>query len=276
MSPGLIFLAAVAIYPTIYSLVISLTRWRLTTGKEAQFVGFENYANLLTDELFWNSVKVTLLFVMFAVTIETVLAFCMALLFFRGFPGDKVMRSMILMPMLLAPVVVGLLARFSLEPSFGIVNQLMRSVGLPTTEFLGSVDLALPTLIAIDIWQWTPFLFLIFLASMQGLPEEVIEASKIDGATWPQIIWHQFLPLLKYPIMVGVLLRIIDAFRVYDIIFMTTRGGPINVTSTMSWQIYDVGFRSFTISYAAAYSWLLVVLVLVVVNTLIRRMVARN
>lgn len=276
MTPGLIFLAAVAIYPTIYSLVISLTRWRLTTGEEAQFVGFENYANLLTDELFWNSVKVTLLFVVFAVTIETVLAFGMALLFFRGFPGDKVMRSIILMPMLLAPVVVGLLARFSLEPSFGIVNQLMRSVGLPTTEFLGSVDLALPTLIAIDIWQWTPFLFLIFLASMQGLPEEVIEASKIDGATWPQIIWHQFLPLLKYPIMVGVLLRIIDAFRVYDIIFMTTRGGPINVTSTMSWQIYDVGFRSFTISYAAAYSWLLVALVLVVVNTLIRRMVARS
>ena len=131
-------------------------------------------------------------------------------------------------------------------------------------------------MIAIDIWQWTPFLFLILLAGMQGLPEDIIEASKLDGASWPQIIWHQFLPLLKYPIMVGILLRLIDAFRVYDIVYMTTRGGPIDVTSTMSWQIYDVGFRSFNISYAAAYSWLLLILVMAVVNSLIRRMAARS
>jgi multiple sugar transport system permease protein len=125
------------------------------------------------------------------------------------------------------------------------------------------------------VWQWTPFLFLIFLAAMQGLPEEIIEASKLDGASWPKIIWHQFLPLLQYPIMVGILLRLIDSFRVYEIIFMTTRGGPIDATSTMSWQIYDVGFRSFTISYAAAYSWLLLLLVLITVNFLIRRMVPK-
>jgi multiple sugar transport system permease protein len=276
MTPGLLFLAAIAIYPTIYSLVVSLTRWRLTTGEAPRFVGLENYINLLTDGSFWNSVRVTLVFVAVAVAIEFVLAFAIALLFFRGFPGDKIMRTLILLPMLCAPVVVGLLARFSLEPNFGIVNQLLRGVGLPTTEFLGSPQLALPTLIAIDVWQWTPFLFLIFLAAMQGLPEEIIEASKLDGASWPRIIWHQFLPLLKYPIMVGILLRLIDSFRVYDIVFMTTRGGPIDVTSTMSWQIYDVGFRSFTISYAAAYSWLLLLLVLLAVNFLIRRMVARG
>lgn len=275
MAPGLLFLAAIAIYPTIYSLVVSLTRWRLTTGEDPRFVGFENYINLLTDPSFWNSVRVTVVFVIFSVAIEFVLAFAIALLFFRGFPGDKIMRTLILLPMLCAPVVVGLLARFSLEPNFGIVNQLLRSIGLPTTEFLGSPQLALPTLIAIDVWQWTPFLFLIFLAAMQGLPEEIIEASKLDGASWPRIIWHQFLPLLKYPMMVGILLRLIDSFRVYDIVFMTTRGGPIDVTSTMSWQIYDVGFRSFTISYAAAYSWLLLLLVLLAVNFLIRRMVAR-
>lgn len=276
MSPGLLFLAALAIYPTIYSLVISLTKWRVTTGEAPRFVGFENYRELLVDPSFWNSVRVTLVFVLFAVVIEFCLAFALALLFFRNFPGDKLMRALILMPMLVAPVVVGLLARFSLEPTFGIVNQLLRAVGLPTTEFLGSVALALPTLIAIDVWQWTPFLFLILLAAMQGIPEEVIEASKLDGASWPRIVWHQFVPLLKYPIMVGLLLRLIDSFRVYDIVFMTTRGGPIDATSTMSWQIYDVGFRSFTISYAAAYSWLLLLLVLLVVNSLIRRMSVRD
>ncbi len=276
MAPGLIFLAALALYPTIYSLVISFLKWQLTTGEPARFVGFDNYTNLLTDSLFWNSVRVTVVYVIAAVGIEFLVAFGLALLFFRGFPGDKILRGLLLMPMLCAPVVVGLLAKFSLEPNFGIVNQLMRSIGLPTTEFLGSIGLALPTLIAIDIWQWTPFLFLILLAGMQGLPEDIIEASKLDGASWPRIIWHQFLPLLKYPIMVGVLLRIIDAFRVYDIVYMTTRGGPIDVTSTMSWQIYDVGFRSFNISYAAAFSWLLLILVIAVVNSLIRRMVARS
>lgn len=276
MSPALLFLAAVALYPTIYSLVISLLKWQLTTGEPARFVGFDNFITLLSDSQFWNSVRVTLVYVAASVAIEFVLAFALALLFFRGFRGDKILRGLLMMPMLCAPVVVGLLAKFSLEPSFGIVNQLLRSIGLPTTEFLGSPSLALPTLIAIDVWQWTPFLFLILLAGMQGLPEDIIEASKLDGASWPRIIWHQFLPLLKYPIMVGLLLRLIDAFRVYDIIYMTTRGGPINVTSTMSWQIYDVGFRSFNISYAAAYSWLLLILVMIVVNSLLRRMVSRS
>ena len=119
-------------------------------------------------------------------------------------------------------------------------------LGIGPIDFLGSTSLALPTLIAIDVWQWTPFLFLIFLAAMQGIPEDVIEASKLDGASWPSIVWHQFLPLLMYPILVGLALRVIDAFRVYDIVYMTTRGGPIDVTSTMSWQIYDLGFRSST------------------------------
>lgn len=276
MSPGLLFLAAISLYPTLYSLVVSFMRWNLSSGEAARFVGIDNYVDLLTDGLFWNSVRVTLVFVFFSVLIELALAFGLALLFFRGLPGDKLLRALIMMPMLCAPVVVGLLARFSLEPTYGIVNQLMRSVGLPTTEFLGNVDLALPTLIAIDVWQWTPFLFLILLAAMQGLPEEVIEASKIDGASWPRIIWHQFLPLLRYPILVGVLLRLIDSFRVYDIVYMTTRGGPVDATSTMSWQIYNVGFRAFNISYAAAFSWLMLLLVLLAVNSLIRRMVARS
>lgn len=276
MSPGLLFLAAISLYPTLYSLVVSFMRWNLSSGEAARFAGIDNYVDLLTDGLFWNSARVTLVFVFFSVLIELALAFGLALLFFRGLPGDKFLRALIMMPMLCAPVVVGLLARFSLEPTYGIVNQLMRSIGLPTTEFLGNVDLALPTLIAIDVWQWTPFLFLILLAAMQGLPEEVIEASKIDGASWPRIIWHQFLPLLRYPILVGVLLRLIDSFRVYDIVYMTTRGGPVDATSTMSWQIYNVGFRAFNISYAAAFSWLLLLLVLFAVNSLIRRMVARS
>lgn len=271
MWPGLIVLGVLALYPAIYSLFISLHRWKLLTPDDRRFSGLDNYRELLTDAAFWHSVQVTLVFVFASVVIEFLLAFGLALVFFRGLPGDKVMRALILMPMLCAPVVVGLLARFSLEPTFGIFNQLLAKLGLGPYDFLGSTSLALPTLIGIDVWQWTPFLFLILLAAMQGVPEEVIEASKLDGASWARIVWHQFLPLLRYPILVGLALRVIDAFRVYDIVFMTTRGGPIDVTSTMSWQIYDVGFRSFTISYAAAFSWLLLIMVLLIVNPMMRR-----
>jgi multiple sugar transport system permease protein len=276
MLPGVAILAALSIYPTIYSLIISLFHWNLQTTTGRRFVGFDNYTNLFTDTAFWHSVKVTLVFVAASVSIEFLLAFGLALVFFRGLPGDRIMRGLILMPMLCAPVVVGLLARFSLDPSFGIVNQLLRGLGLGSTDFLGSTSLALPTLIGIDVWQWTPFLFLILLAAMQGIPEDLIEAAKIDGASWPQIIWHQFLPLLRYPILVGLALRLIDAFRVYDIVFMTTRGGPVDVTSTMSWQVYDVGFRTFNISYAAAFSWMLLVLVLVTVSAMMRRIVVHE
>jgi multiple sugar transport system permease protein len=274
MLPGVAILAGLSIYPTIYSLVISLFHWNLQTTSGRRFVGLGNYTNLLTDAAFWHSVKVTLVFVVASVCLEFILAFLLALVFFRRLPGDRFMRGLILMPMLCAPVVVGLLAKFSLDPTFGIANQLLRGLGFGSTDFLGSASLALPTLIGIDVWQWTPFLFLILLAAMQGIPEELIEAAKIDGASWPQVVWHQFLPLLRYPILVGLALRLIDSFRVYDIVFMTTRGGPVDVTSTMSWQVYDVGFRTFNISYAAAFSWLLLILVLVTVSAMMRRIVA--
>jgi multiple sugar transport system permease protein len=276
MWPGLLVLAVFALYPAIYSAVISLFEWNLQAPDERAFVGLQNYQDLLTDSTFWHAVRVTLVFVAFSVALEFILAFGLGLVFFRGLPGDRVMRALILMPMLVAPVVVGLLARFSLEPTFGIVNQLLRDLGLGTHDFLGDPSLALPTLILIDVWQWTPFLFLILLAAMQGVPEEVIEAAKIDGASWPRIVWHMFLPLLQYPILVGLALRVIDAFRVYDLVYMTTRGGPIDATSTMSWQIYDVGFRSFNLSYAAAFSWLLLILVMVTVSFMMRRIVANQ
>lgn len=273
MLPGLVLLAGLAIYPAIYSLVVSLFRWNLQDPTGRRFIGLDNYQLLLGDSAFWHSVQVTVVFVVVSVAVEFVLAFGLALLFFRRFRGDGVLRAILLLPMLCAPVVVGLLARYVLDPRFGIVNQLLGMVGVGPVELLGNPSLALPTLIAVDVWQWTPFLFLVLLAAMQGIPEEIIEAAKIDGARWVRIVWHQFLPLLRYPIAVGLALRVIDAFRAYDTIFMTTRGGPIDATETMSWRAYDAGFRAFDISYAAAFSWLLLVIVLAAVTVLLRRSV---
>ena len=274
--PGMLFLLAIAIYPTIYSLVISFFRWNLTDPEGMTFGGFHNYELLLSDDSVWHALLVTAEFVVVTVTVELVLGLTIGLLFFRRFPGDKFLRALILLPMVVAPVVVGLLWRYMLNVNFGIVNYLLSCIGIPRIDFLGDPSWALPTLIFIDVWQWTPFMFLILLAALQGIPEDILEAARADGAKPVQILFYQMLPLMRYPIAVAVVLRLIDACRVYDIIYMTTRGGPIDATQTLSWQIYDAGFRSFDLGYAAAYSWLMLVLVLVVTTLLLRIMMRKE
>ena len=266
MAPGMLFLFLMSIYPTFYSLFISLFRWNLADPSRARFGGLHNYVLLLTDMTFWNAVLVTFIFVGAAVSLELVLGLGIALLFFHRFPGDRFLRAVLILPMVVAPVVVGLLSRYMLNVQFGVVNFLTENLGLGRIDFLGDPAWALGTLIVIDIWQWTPFMFLIMLAALQGVPEDIIEAAKVDGARSGRIFFDHILPLIRYPVAVAVALRMIDAFRVYDIIYMTTRGGPIDVTQTLSWQIYDAGFKSLDIGYAAAYSWLMLIIVVVTVT----------
>jgi multiple sugar transport system permease protein len=276
MVPGVLFLVAMAIYPTVYSLVISFYRWNLNNPLGKQYGGFHNFNILLKDPAFWHSVGVTLRYVAAAVVLELGLGLGLALLFFRSFPGDRLLRALLILPMVVAPVVVGLLWRYMLSVQFGVVNWLIEALGFSRVDFLGSPSWALPTLILIDVWQWTPFMFLIMLAALQGIPEDVLEAARVDGAKPARIFFDHMLPLLRYPIAVAVALRLIDAFRVYDLIFMTTRGGPIDKTETLSWQIYDAGFKSFDIGYAAAFSWLMLILVVVIATVFLRLMLRRG
>ena len=272
MIPGMAFLIAISVYPTIYSLNASFYRWNLAATARRSLVGLRNYELLLSDPSFWHSVGVTLTYVFIVVALELAIGLGVALLFFRRFPGDHFLRALLILPMVVAPVVVGLLWRYMLNAQFGVVNYLAELVGFERVDFLGSTALALPTLILIDVWQWTPFTFLIMLAALQGMPEDIIEAARIDGARSVRIFFDHILPMIRYPIAVALVLRLLDAFRVYDIIFMTTRGGPIDVTQTLSWQIYDVGFKSFDIGYAAAYSWLMLILVVMVATVVLKVM----
>ncbi|MCW3002540.1 MAG: transporter permease protein [Conexibacter sp.] len=274
--PGILFLIAFSIYPTIYSLIISFYRWNLNDPLGKQWGGFHNYEILVKDPAFWHSVVVTIKYVATTVVLEFALGLGLALLFFRRFPGDRFLRALLILPMVVAPVVVGLLWRYMLGVQFGVINYLISLIGLGRVDFLGDTGWALPTLVLVDIWQWTPFIFLIMLAALQGIPEDILEAARIDGAKPTRIFFDHMLPLLRYPIAVAVGLRLIDAFRVYDFIFMTTRGGPIDKTQTMSWQIYDAGFATFDIGYAAAFSWLLLILVVVVTTVFLRLMLRKE
>lgn len=270
--PGVTLLLALSVFPSLYALVVSFQKWILTDPTGRRFNGINNYKDLLSNPEFWHTLKITLTFVLLSVLIESVLAYCLALLFFRPMPFHQLMRTLILLPMLTAPIVVGMLSRFMLDSQFGIINKFSESLGLGRHDFLSGLNTAFPTIVAIDIWQWTPFLFLIFLAAMQSVPEELIEAVKLDGASRLQIILNIFVPLMKYPIIVGVTLRLIDSFRVYDLIYATTRGGPINLTSTMSWSIYDSGFKVLNVGMASAYSWIFLVTVLLVSGVFLRKL----
>jgi multiple sugar transport system permease protein len=275
MVPGLLFLVAFSVYPLVYSIGISLFDWNLVDATSRPFVGLENYKELLSDSAFWHSTRITLLFVGVATTLELAIGLGLGLLFFRRFPGDKILRALLILPMVVAPIVVGLLWRYMLNVEFGVVNYFLDITGIGRRDFLGSPEWALPALMLVDIWQWTPFMFLVILAGLQGLPEDVLEAARVDGARARRIFFDHILPLLRYPVAVALVLRVIDSFRVYDLIFMTTRGGPIDSTETMSWRIYQVGFRTFDVSYAAAFSWLMLILV-VVLTTLILRVLVRK
>jgi multiple sugar transport system permease protein len=277
MVPGLLFLLAFSVYPLVYALRISFYEWNLLDVAGRQFVGLQNFTSILSGgNDFWHPLLVTLGFVGASTSLELVVGMALAMLFYRRFPGDRFMRALLILPMVLAPLVVGLLWRYMLNVNYGIVNYFVQLLGFGPIEFLGSTKWALPSLVMVDVWQWTPFMFLILLAGLQGIPQEVEEAATVDGARPIQTFFYCLLPLLRYPIAVALLLRVIDAFRVYDIVYMTTRGGPVNATDTMSWHIYNVGFRTLDVSYAAAYAWLMLIVVLAVTGVIVRLMFRRE
>ena len=276
MLPTLLFLFAISIVPLVYSLVVSFLRYNLMDPEPARFVGLRNFQLIFTSPDFWNSLGVTLGFVIMAVGAEFLIGLALALVLSRDVPRIGIFRSLILVPLSLAPIVVGLLWRFLLGTEYGIINYFITVVGLPRVDFLSNTTLALGVIALVDVWQWTPFMFLILLAGVQALPADPFEAAAIDGASRGQMFRYITLPLLRYPILVALLLRTIDSFRVYDLIFMMTRGGPINATDTLSWHIYNIGFRNFNMSYASALSWVMLIVVSIVVSIFVRLLLERR
>ncbi len=276
MLPALLFLAAVSIAPLIYSLVVGLQRYNLMNPDRRGYVGLRNFQLILESPDFWNSLVVTFEFVIIAVSGELVLGLALALVLSRDVPGIGMFRSFLLVPLAMAPVVVGLLWRFMLNTEAGILNYAISALGFDRTDFLSNTTWAMPLIALVDVWQWSPFMFLILLAGIQALPHDPFEAAAIDGASTWQALTQITLPMLRYPILVAVLLRTIDAFRVYDLIYMMTRGGPVDATDTLSWSVYNDGFRTFNMGYASALSWVMLIIVTGIVTIFVRVIAGRG
>ena len=262
VAPAALVRVLALFYPIGYMIWGSFRDWDPSQSiSETEFVGLANYAKLLVDPAFHASFWVTLVFAFTVVAIEMVLGVGLALLLDRNIRGMSVLRTLFILPMMIAPVVVGLVWRYMFHQTYGTFNRFLEAVGLPTVDWLGQNPLL--SVIIADIWQWTPFIFILSLAALQSLPRSALEAARIDGATpWQQII-HVKLPLMAPVLFVTMLLRLIDAFKVLEVILVMTGGGPGLSTEILALRIARTAREFRELGEAAAMSNYLLMLLMV-------------
>ncbi|MEO1308635.1 MAG: sugar ABC transporter permease, partial [Pseudomonadota bacterium] len=262
MAPAAIIMAIALIYPLGYMIWGSFRDWDPSqTIGESEFVGLQNYVKLWGDPNFWESLGVTLTFAFFVVTFELVIGVGLALLLDRNIRGMSILRTLFILPMMIAPVVVGLVWRYMYHPTVGTFNRTLDSLGIPSVDWLGQY--ALTSVIIADIWQWTPFIFILSLAALQSLPRSALEAARIDGATaWQQIRFIK-LPLMMPVLIVTGLLRLIDAFKVLEVILVMTEGGPGLSTEILALRISRTATEFRELGEAAAMSNYLLILLMI-------------
>jgi len=273
MAPTVVLILAMVIFPLIYSLWLSLHGWTIMTRTNPPFVGLANYARVLTDPQFWYGLQVTVAILLIALTIETVFAVAMAMFLARSdIVGRNVLRVLAFIPALINPIATGYTFHLIFHPNGGAVNAILSWIaGTPVNiDWIGSPSTALVAIIATDVWQWTPFLTIVFLAARLGLPREPFEAARVDRASPWQVFRRVTLPGLIPVIIVMLLIRGIDIFKLFDIIYAITGGGPGTATETLGYYTYLVGFNSFELGYAAALSWVLVIILLIMATILLR------
>jgi len=230
-----------------------------------EFVGGSNFARLWNDPQVHAAVRVTATFVLVAVPLQLIFGFLLALLFNRALFARPVLRTILILPIFATPIAVGYLF-------FTILYEAGGPLGFLGIPFLSDPGWALTSVIIVDIWQWTPFAFLVFLAALQGLPDELIEAARIDGASTGAILWHVVLPLLQPVIIIVLLLRLAEALKLFDIPFALTGGGPGTATQSYSFLAFRTGLRFFDVGYASAMAYGLLVVVMIIVTVFYRRL----
>ncbi len=261
ISPSLMVLLGMATFPVLFLLVMSTFRIDLASPRPHGWIGGENFLRMLGDPRFWHSVRLMGIYTVSTVSLQVVIGLALALACFRSFRGQGFIRVAILLPMILAPVVVGLAWRtLLLTPRYGIIDYLAMLIGLGSQPWLTHPTMALLSVIAIHTWQWTPFAFLVFLASLFALPQEPFEAAMIDKATAWQRFRYLTLPMLWPAIVVVIVLRTMIALRAFAALFAATGGGPGTATEILNLYAYRVSFNSLSLGYGAALATVLLMI----------------
>jgi multiple sugar transport system permease protein len=270
ISPALALLLFLSVFPLLWALYLSFTDYSATRDAPAQWVGFDNYTTILGSSAVHQRALTTLIYVVGAVSLQMLLGFSIAYLISRRVRGRGLLTTLFLVPMMLSPVVVGLFWRFMLDTQFGVINSLLGSLGLGSVEWLTKQRLALFSVVLVDTWQWTPFIMLIALAGLTAVPRYLYEAAAIDRASEWFRFRHITLPLVWPLLLIAVLFRAIEAFRLFDLVYILTNGGPGVSTETLSFHVYKTAFLGFDTGLASAYGILMVVVVIVLAQIYLR------
>jgi multiple sugar transport system permease protein len=244
-SPAIILVGLLITIPLVWTIYLSFTDSQGSVRSDHQFIGFDNYAEVFADfDRFWPAVGRTFLFTGGVLLVELILGMAIALLLWRPFRGEKWVRVAILLPLVATPVAVGMMWKLIFDPNIGFANQVLSFLGIPPQPWLSGEFTALPTLMFVDIWQWTPMVVLILLAGLTALSDEPDEAARIDGASAWQRFWYVTLPLLRTTVIVAILLRSIDALKTFDILYATKGkgGGSFNEVETLNVYAYGLSF----------------------------------
>lgn len=263
MAPAAIILAAMLAYPIFYTIEISFSRFELMTFSAVEWVGWDNYVHVLEDYRFWSSMKVTLIYLLFALPLQIVLGFSIAFLINAEWRGRGLVRALFIIPMVVAPVVAGGVWRMILDPLWGIMNWFIGLFGFHALDWFGDPNLAMAAIVIIDTWRWTPFVILIATAALLALPRDIFEAAEIDGANWWSMLWSITLPLLLPIIAATFVVRWLGAVKMFDIALAATYGGPGGATNVINLFIYEEAFRSLRFAESAAMAVIVLVLTMV-------------
>jgi multiple sugar transport system permease protein len=250
--PAVLFILVMMAFPVIYTFGVSLTDWSMATGGPIKFIGIANYINMFKDPRFYNAVLNTFYFTALTIVAETVLGLIIALILNREFIGKNIVKTILLLPMVATPVAIGLAWTLFYEPTIGLGNYGLKLLGLPVSNWIASTKAVIPSIALVDIWQWTPMVVLILLAGLAGLPADPFESALVDGAKPYQVFFHITLPLLTPTILIAVVLRSIEAFKTFDIIYSMTGGGPGYSSETLNILAYKEAFGYFKFGAASS------------------------
>lgn len=273
ITPTLVVLLIMTAYPLIFTLVYSFTDYNLLRALKnpPEFIALKNYTKLLGDQYFQQAVWNTVRFTVLAVIFEMFFGFIMALFVNTLKRGQKVMRTLLLLPYLLPTVTVALSWRMMLSPNYGIVNQVLQALNLPVYNWFSDIKTAFGMILVIDIWQSAPFVFLLLYAALQSVPASQYEAARIDGANRLQSMWYVTIPNIKNSLALCALLRTIDSFRLFDKVNLLTGGGPANSTATITQYLYNYGISNLDFGFGSAGAIIMTVLVLILSSFYIKR-----
>jgi len=269
LAPLILLLAVFVAYPLGYSFYLSLTDFTLLQ-RSGEFVGFDQYSKVLANDDYWTSMRITGVYVVIAVSLELVLGLLIAMALQQQRRARNITRAMLLVPMFIAPVAIGLTFRFLLNQQLGVIPVLLGKIGIEIDFF--SPGLALITLALIDVWQWTPFMVLLFLSGLESRPQAPLEAARMDGAS----AWLTFraltLRMLAPVITVAVIVRVLEASKLFEYVYVVTGGGPGGSTESVQYLMYQTGIRFFRLGEASAMAFVLLAILLIPIVLFFRGM----